>query len=206
MKRQAFTLIELLIVIAIIAILALIALPNFLEAQVRGKIARVYADMRSIGVAIEAYAVDYGRPPIAGDREGKPSWGHQHYYMQLSTPVAYLSVMPFEPFLEQTRSRIWADGSLTPTAPFYRAATVMPKKLNGNPNDAVYVKLAAQSVRWWLESPGPTRAWVGWIPGSLQRPMSDIGQINTYYDPTNGSMSLGQIVRTNRGQEPIPAY
>ena len=41
-----FTLIEVLVVVAIVAILAAIAIPNFLEAQTRAKIARAKNDLR----------------------------------------------------------------------------------------------------------------------------------------------------------------
>lgn len=51
-KPGAFTLIELLIVVAIIAILALIAVPNFLEAQIRSKVSRAKSDLRSIATAL----------------------------------------------------------------------------------------------------------------------------------------------------------
>ena len=88
MKKQqkAFTLIELLIVVAIIAILAAIAVPNFLEAQVRSKVSRVRSDMRSLATALEAYQVDNNKyPPDPND--GKlPSdlWSGEHLLAPLN--------------------------------------------------------------------------------------------------------------------------
>jgi len=67
--KKGFTLIELLIVVAIIAILAAIAVPNFLEAQVRAKIARVMSDQRSLATALETYYVDQNIYP-AQARDG----------------------------------------------------------------------------------------------------------------------------------------
>src|SRR5947209_4208342 len=57
-KEKGFTLIELLIVVAIIGIIAAIAIPNLLNAIDRGKQKRTMADERSIGTAVESYAVD----------------------------------------------------------------------------------------------------------------------------------------------------
>jgi general secretion pathway protein G len=67
MKRtdKGFTLIELLIVVAIIGIIAAIAIPNLLNAIDRGKQKRTMADMRSIGTAVESYAVDNNVYPVA---------------------------------------------------------------------------------------------------------------------------------------------
>ena len=63
--KRGFTLIELLIVVAIIGIIVAIAIPNLLNAIQRAKQKRSMADMRSIGTAAEAYAVDTNRYPAA---------------------------------------------------------------------------------------------------------------------------------------------
>ncbi|MCX7048239.1 MAG: type II secretion system protein GspG, partial [Candidatus Sumerlaeota bacterium] len=113
----AFTLIELLIVIAIIAILALIAIPNFLEAQVRSKVSRAHADMRSIATAIEAYYVDYNAYPLSEEALSDgcvsplvtASWRFSHWKTCLTTPVAYITSIPQDPFFKKTGNRDTED-------------------------------------------------------------------------------------------------
>jgi len=63
-RSKGFTLIELLIVVAIIGILAAIAIPNFLQAQTRAKVARAISDIRNASIALETYRIDNNGYPI----------------------------------------------------------------------------------------------------------------------------------------------
>lgn len=92
-KCNGFTLIELLIVVAIIGILAAIAVPNFLNAQMRAKVARVEADFRNITTAFEMYRMDgNGDLPRWGQIGWARAWG------SFTSPVAYMSVSPIDIF------------------------------------------------------------------------------------------------------------
>jgi type II secretion system protein G len=93
MQRRAFTLIELLIVVAIIGILAAIAVPNFMNARVRAKVARVQSDLKAISTALEQYYMDWNSYVEDHDNDAGP-FG----FKRLTTPVAYMSGWPRDPF------------------------------------------------------------------------------------------------------------
>jgi len=210
-KSRGFTLIELLIVVAIIAILAAIAVPNFLEAQTRSKVARVQADHRSIATGLEAYYIDNNQYPccqegavtvIVSDGFGgagissnanlgavsNPTFainnGTTTRFRTLTTPSAFITTLFYDPFANKKN------------VVFGYAA------INGgngtNPGPGLF------GSGWILTSYGPDTdmssgtpvggqvgGWIGWGTGAPSPPTS--ANRETMYNPGISQPSIGLI-------------
>lgn len=182
-----FTLIELLIVVAIIGILAAIAVPNFLNAQLRAKIARAKADMRSLATAIDAYTVDYNRHPPDLSFMDEKTWA------LLTTPIAYMSTMLYNPFYPKNMDATYPPNRV----PYIYGAYHL--NADGSILDP-YPAQTAQGLKWWIASAGPDfdldlrdRDWTAGIPFD-----SNTGHPDLLFAMSNGLTSSGDIIRTNK--------
>jgi len=179
--KKAFTLIELLIVVAIIGILAAIAVPNFLNAQIRAKVARCEADQRSIGTALETYRLD---------QNGYPPGGASLALLgldKLTSPTPYMSSLPHDPFEFKTEVTAGGYGWFPEVVPnyvyFYTKGGTSSLSRDyfynigqlKNPNEAPPRILD----QWQLRSIGPNGQ----------------GDYALAYAPSNGLVSIGDICR-----------
>src|SRR5689334_12094047 len=91
-KNEAgFTLIELLVVIAIIAILVALLLPALASAREAGRKAACISNLRQIGIAIHAYAMDYsGKIPYGP--KAPPFTSPADFYPATGSPTSLLSL------------------------------------------------------------------------------------------------------------------
>lgn len=227
MKTRAFTLIELLIVVAIIAILAAIAVPNFLEAQTRAKISRAKADHRSIATGLETYHIDNNIYPLGNWQSWAMTFGATEPRMlptleRLTTPISYMSsgASYSDPFKATSQ---WNGAALNTSTPLEDVATEV-----GAPADAPFNKIyryaafspsisiiwnsqaanaPGQKPVWYLlESCGPDAHYhriagggTNWVtrPDNANRRMV---MSQALYDPTNGTVSRGSIWRGGGGE------
>lgn len=210
LSTNAFTLIELLIVVAIIAILAAIAVPNFLEAQIRAKVTRIKADQRTIATAIESYAVDNNKYPIrnASWATNQPAYApnfNEKIYAPssptaavgmhvLTTPVSYIGSLPQDLFATGQRAMMQPGNPYSDAIDYWD-----PKQADDFVMNLQSRFNAGVAKGWMLLSVGPDKVLGvlasgspgGW-PGES---FVTQGSRRFFYDPTNGTISVGNIYR-----------
>jgi prepilin-type N-terminal cleavage/methylation domain-containing protein len=210
--KKGFTLIELLIVVAIIAILAAIAVPNFLEAQVRSKVSRVKTDIRSLATGIESYYIDNNLYPVCA-REGRLTAGEHHYnYYQntwrvdathdyctfsaqqnanpkifvLTTPIAYITSYFVDPFADCKSSTF---GYYCDTNGWI-AWSPGPDTDQAEGTDLSHTTRAVETVYDSRISQPSLQLLVGYNTAT--------GTEAFTYDPTNGTVSPGDVWRVKQ--------
>lgn len=177
-NKHGFTLIELLIVVAIIGILAAIAVPNFMNAQIRAKIAKADSELRSLATALEAYRVDNNiYPPWLNEngsaRNGPSGEGISHRFHALTSPISYMNGIPQDPFIVAFDN---PAGAVYDTYDYVDAWSM--RRFGG----ATMLNSSFRCSEWRAASAGPD--------GHMS-----VGSVPTY-SPTNGLISWGDIVRT----------
>lgn len=184
-EAGAFTLIELLAVVAVLGVLTALALNAAMGAKIRSEVARVHVEFGQLAAALETYRFDHGEWPRQ-DGVNRPLTPPPRFVddmRELTTPVAYCAVLPEGPWHGRNlhlknspldgyrRERIFRRsgnraGDDWTRAPDYRWARGNGFYLHGFPPGA----------GWTLGSYGPAQIVT-----------------NRYYNPSNGIVSLGGV-------------
>jgi prepilin-type N-terminal cleavage/methylation domain-containing protein len=208
-QLRAFTLIELLIVVAIIAILAAIAVPNFLEAQTRAKVSRVRADIRTVATGLESYAVDNNKYPVPKISSSPPAYqlvggrysaaqflpGGQHLAtgnglaIGLTSPIAYLSTSKLKDVFAVGRFDEEHNDISYQNIDYWYDPGVIGAEY-GNPTNLTSLDNTTGIPKGYFKTIyGPYKV------GSIG-PDQDYDGGRHPYDSTNGTISSGDIFRT----------
>lgn len=213
-RLKGFTLIELLIVIAIILILIAIALPNFLEAQLRAKVTRVKAELKTLETIHAMYYQDFRSYPFnhrgteaASGSDGDtgmatsdcnkrsgvfnqaPYWSYEAVAYLLTTPIKYISNAELE-----DQFQLMGNPSANGAPYLYHYTSSKIAHCRGWGSGIAYKYMQSYSLTGYGPSryKYPNAAYVLWSIGPDTK--DGYAQTLPVYSPTNGSSSGGDIV------------
>lgn len=168
--KQAFTVIELLMVIAIIALLMGVLLPVLGQARLQAKVVAVNMELYQIGLALEMYMMDNNNkhPPVRED-----CWDLENLH-QLPWELMWGGYLPSPPSgtwmstgMEDRFNRnrtykyravgdlIVNEGKVTSNEAWLRVPIGFPDR-EGDPNkDCIYLNPSMSPVTWVIYSLGP---------------------------------------------------
>lgn len=183
----------------------------------RSKVSRCYADMRSIGTAIEAYTTDYSRPPMSVIEYSHTECLNpvlfnsinavirdkvRNIYAQshLTTPVAYLTQILLNPFpLDKATMNTMYYGDYYVYCCYWSKCILV----YGQNNALTWPRMVKErGLTWSLHSVGPMRFADDYFWNAMSGQTGNV----SIYDPTNGVMSYGYISRTNKGELSMSDY
>ena len=194
-KKQGFTLIELLIVVAIIGILAAIAVPNFLNAQLRAKVARTNSDLKALSQAIDAYNIDNNSHPNNRSHLTVDMTG-------LTTPISYISNVGFRDIFKAEQG----DTGNNMESYLYFNYHYMDNAPSGWNTWMINIGNKELSTQGYcLASWGPDRAQnaIEWVYIQSRLNEGDRGR-SRVYAPSNGLISAGDIGRWGGNVTGVP--
>jgi prepilin-type N-terminal cleavage/methylation domain-containing protein len=166
-SSSAFTLVELLVVVAIIAVLAALLLPALARAKEKAKVAKVHAELYGVGLALVMYGDDNAGalPPVRVNCNSDLAT----HWCEFPVELANQGYLPYgdRPGMAANMEDVFNPGHT------YKYAAPGPQLLNGSPagnyslwvpedvptcagtNGQYYSKPSLSPVRWVIWSLGP---------------------------------------------------
>lgn len=198
-RAPGFTLIELLVVIALVLILCGFLVPVLSSAMEKARVAKVYAELQQIEVALTLYYADHQQHPPVRLSCNTDEWEHycelpkelvEEHYMPPSNKKGVSSMME-DPFYPGHTYKYVAPG------PYYQNGDLQPYGFGVFvPDDFPVCKSAGGSTYEGKESP---LAWAVWSLGprqssakALNRALAPVSR-QTWYQGTGDNGVIARI-------------